>query len=223
MPAIQVAKTDTFELQRQKINQIGDQIFSISEGGSDLSTGILKLGDGTKTVPSLAFTSAADLGLYKVGVGRFGFVSNGKNIIDFETSQVQIYKNFNFTKKELSTEGITKTNSGSGYDVGSYSDIALQGGSGAGAIISADVIAFNGAITNNGLNYNEGTYNSIPLATNGSGNGATGTFDVEGIDGNITNAGSLYTDGTYTDVNLQGGNGSGATANIDIGAGEVGQ
>ena len=223
MPAIQVAKTDTFELQRQKINQIGDQIFSISEGGSDLSTGILKLGDGTKTVPSLAFTSAADLGLYKVGVGRFGFVSNGKNIIDFETSQVQIYKNFNFTKKELSTEGLTKTNSGSGYDVGSYSDIALQGGSGAGAIISADVIAFNGAITNNGLNYNEGTYTSIPLATNGSGNGATGTFDVEGIDGNITSAGSLYTDGSYTDVNLQGGNGSGATANIDIGAGEVGQ
>ena len=96
MPAISVARTDTFEKQREKINEISNQIFTISQAGSDLSTGILKLGDGTKTVPSLAFTSAADLGLYKVGVGRFGFVSNGKNIIDFETSQVQIYKNFNF-------------------------------------------------------------------------------------------------------------------------------
>ena len=65
MPAINVAKTDTFELQRQKINQIGDQIFAISEGGSDLSTGNLKLGDGTKTAPSLAFTNDTDLGLYK--------------------------------------------------------------------------------------------------------------------------------------------------------------
>ena len=56
MPAISVARTDTFENQRQKINQISDQIFAIAQGGSDLSTGILKLGDGTKLTPSLAFT-----------------------------------------------------------------------------------------------------------------------------------------------------------------------
>ena len=222
MPAIQVARTDTFEVQRQKINDIGTQIFNISAGGSDLSTGILKLGDGTKPIPSLAFTSAADLGLYKSGIGRLGFVSNGKNIIDFETSLVQIYKDFKFTKRELTTEGLTKTSSGSGYDIGSYSGIALQGGSGAGAIISADVIAFNGTIGNNGLNYNEGTYNSITLV-GGNGSGATGSFLVEGIDGNITDPGSGYTDGNYVDVPLQGGTGSGATANIDVGAGEVGQ
>ena len=99
MPAINVARTDTFEKQRLKINEIGSQIFSISEGGSDLSTGILKLGDGTKSIPSLSFTSSADLGFYKSDIGRIGIVSNNKNIIDFETSLVQIYKNFTFTKK----------------------------------------------------------------------------------------------------------------------------
>ena len=134
----------------------------------------------------------------------------------------QFYKDFKFTKRELTTEGLTKTSSGSGYDIGSYSGIALQGGSGAGAIISADVIAFNGTIGNNGLNYNEGTYNSITLV-GGNGSGATGSFLVEGIDGNITDPGSGYTDGNYVDVPLQGGTGSGATANIDVGAGEVGQ
>jgi hypothetical protein len=43
MPAIQVARTDTFEQQRQKINQIGSSLFNITAGGSDLSTGNLKL------------------------------------------------------------------------------------------------------------------------------------------------------------------------------------
>jgi|11BtaG_2_1085332.scaffolds.fasta_scaffold00216_10 hypothetical protein len=222
MPAINVARTDTFEKQRLKINEIGSQIFSISEGGSDLSTGILKLGDGTKSIPSLSFTSAADLGFYKSDIGRIGVVSNNKNIIDFETSLVQIYKNFTFTKKELTTDGLVKTNSGSGYDFGTYTDIALQGGSGAGAIISVDVISFNGTITNNGLNYNAGSFNTITIV-GGNGSGATASFSVDGIDGQISNTGSGYTDGNYTDVPLQGGNGSNATANIDVGEGEIGQ
>ena len=53
MPAIQVAKTDTFETQRQKINQIGSDIFQVTAGGTDLSTGNLKLGDGTRQSLSL--------------------------------------------------------------------------------------------------------------------------------------------------------------------------
>ena len=43
MPAVNVARTDTFEQQRVKINEIGQQIFTVTAGGSDLSTGNLKL------------------------------------------------------------------------------------------------------------------------------------------------------------------------------------
>ena len=51
MPAVNVARTDTFEQQRVKINEIGAAIFNVTAGGSDLSTGILKLGDGTRFIP----------------------------------------------------------------------------------------------------------------------------------------------------------------------------
>ena len=65
MPAINVARTDTFEQQRVKINDIGSQIFSITQGGSDLATGNLKIGDGTISSPSLAFASEEKLGIFK--------------------------------------------------------------------------------------------------------------------------------------------------------------
>ena len=42
MPAINVARSDTFEQQRLKINEIGANLFQISSGGTDLSTGNLK-------------------------------------------------------------------------------------------------------------------------------------------------------------------------------------
>ena len=82
MPAINVARTDTFELQRQKINQIGDQIFNITQGGSDLATGNLKLGDGTLAAPSLAFVNDVKLGIYRVATNVLGFASNSKKILN---------------------------------------------------------------------------------------------------------------------------------------------
>ena len=82
MPAINVSKTDTFESQRVKINQIATDLFNVSSGGSDLSTGILKLGDGTKPAPSLAFTSEPSLGFYKGASRTISYVSGSKNILD---------------------------------------------------------------------------------------------------------------------------------------------
>ena len=91
MPAIQVARTDTFEQQRQKINQIGNQIFNVTAGGSDLSTGNLKLGDGLVSAPSLAFVSDASLGIYKAASGTIGFVSASKKLSDISSQFVKYY------------------------------------------------------------------------------------------------------------------------------------
>ena len=82
MAAIQVYKTDTFEIQRQKINQIGDLLSNFSGGGNDFAAGNLKLGDGTIPEPSLAFTSDPKLGIYKSFPKTLGFVSNNKKLFD---------------------------------------------------------------------------------------------------------------------------------------------
>ena len=215
MPAINVAKTDTFELQRQKINQIGDQIFSISQGGSDLSTGNLKIGDGTRLAPSLAFVSEDTLGVYKPAIGTLGFISSQKKLFNISEADVVSFRDFKVQQSVLQTSGLTLTSSGSNYDVGVYNDISLTGGTGAGASANIVVVEFEGTITNTGANYNAGSYSSIsPLG--GNGNGALISFDVEGLAGNIINQGSAYAPAQYTGVPLTGGNGSGAIADIDI-------
>ena len=92
MPAINVARTDTFEVQRQKINQIGDILSNISAGGSDLQTGNLKLGDGDRTTPSLSFISDSTLGIYKPNDNTIGFVSSSKKLVDVSNSGFYTFK-----------------------------------------------------------------------------------------------------------------------------------
>lgn len=215
MPAINVARTDTFEVQRQKINAIGANLFSISAGGSDLSTGILKLGDGTQAAPSLAFTSDATLGIFKPEANTIGFVSNSKKIFDFDLLGVNFYSDVTLEKKSVFDGGSIIGNSGSNYDVGTYTNISLSGGSGSGAVASIDVAAFTGTVNNVGSNYYGGSFTNVPLQ-GGNGTGALASFTTTGIDGSLTNAGLAYVPGTYTNVPLTGGTGSGATADINI-------
>ena len=219
MPAINVAKTDTFELQRQKINTIGQQIFSVTEGGSDLTTGNLKLGDGTLAAPSLAFASDNTLGVYKPSTSLFGLAVSNKRIINFGLTTTS-YSTFDYIKTSINTANTTILNAGSNYDTGVFPLISLTGGVGAGALATVTVAEYTGTLTP-GTGYNSGTYNSIGLVGSATGSGASIEFTVEDVTGEITNSGSGYTDGQYTSVPLTGGNGSGLTCTADVSGGQI--
>ena len=220
MPAIQVAKTDTFEKQREKINQISDQIFTISAGGSDLSTGILRLGDGTKAIPSLAFTNDIDTGLIRSQAKTIGVVSNTKLITEFNNSDTRFFNNTNFVKNSLGTSFLNVTNNGQNYDAGTYSNVPVIGGSGINGSLSITVESFLGTITNAGVDYTPGSFSTV-LLVGGDGSGATANFQVTGIEGEVTQAGSGYVDALYNNISFTGGNGSGATFNCSVNGGEV--
>ena len=215
MPAVNVARTDTFEQQRVKINEIGSQIFAVTSGGSDLSTGNLKLGDGTVSVPSLSFVSDASLGLYKPSNSALGFVSSSKKLLDLELDSITSYQNFVVQQRKLVANGFSTISLGSNYDEGTYTDIPVIGGTGQNATFDITVVGFGGSITNQGSNYLGGQFLTVDLL-GGSGTGVTCNFDVEGLDGTITDAGSAYAPGTYTNVPLTNGSGTGARATIDI-------
>ncbi len=215
MPAINVARTDTFEIQRTKINEIGDQIFNVTAGGSDLSTGLLKLGDGTRFNPSLAFTSDAELGIYKPSQDTIGFVANTKKLFDISDINLKSYKNLLLQKNIITTESLVITSSGSGYDEGTYSDIPLLGGTGDGAKVEFEVVGFSGTTTNIGANYNDGQFTGIDLI-GGTGTGAVCAFDVDLLDGAITNGGTGYPPGSWTGVPVTGGSGTNASLNVTV-------
>lgn len=224
MPAINVARTDTFEIQRQKINQIGDILSNISAGGSDLQTGNLKLGDGTRTSPSLSFINDGNLGVYRSNESLI-FVDNGKELLSLDSQEILSLKDFSVKRKSIFTEGLNIISSGSSYDTGTYNNVRIIGGSGEGALATIEIVSFDGSITNIGGDYNPGTYTGIPLDA-GTISGATGSsvnFEVENIDGTRTSGDGLYTSGTYENVPFQGGSGSGAEATIfvDSQSGEV--
>ena len=215
MPAINVAKTDTFESQRQKINQLSTALFNVTSGGSDLSTGNLQLGDGLVGDPSLKFSSDTQLGIYKAGVKTLGFVNSGKKIIDYKLSELTAYQDFNIQQRKLAQSLVTLVSGGSGYDTGTYTAIPLIGGTGQNATADIEVLSFDGSITNAGTGYISGSYLTIPLQ-GGNGTGATASFTITALEGTTTQAGAAYFPGTYTSVPLTGGNGSGAQADIVI-------
>jgi len=215
MPAIQVARTDTFEQQRQKINQLGSTLFNITAGGSDLSTGNLKLGNGTRIAPSLAFISQESLGIYKSNVNTIGIVSSGKKIADYSETNILSYKNFTIQQNILNKAGLAILNYGQNYTAGIYQNIKLFGGTGDDASLDITVTEYAGIFNSLGKNYFKGNYSAIPLI-GGSGTGSIASFTIEGINGNITNAGISYIPGNYNNIPLTGGSGTGAKANVSI-------
>tara|TARA_Y100000004_G_scaffold27388_1_gene28022 strand:+ start:24 stop:4904 length:4881 start_codon:yes stop_codon:yes gene_type:complete len=215
MPAINVARTDTFEIQRQKINEIGTQIFGLTQGGSDLATGNLRLGDGTRTAPSLAFSNDPTLGLYRSGTSEFEYVTSGKRIVKYGGFQNVSYRDLVFQKNILIDSGVSITNGGQNYDIGTFNNVILTGGSGVNSRAELSVDEFVGTVTNQGTNYTNGQFLGVPV-TGGNGTGAILTLQVDGITGTISNAGSGYVPGVYTSVPLTGGTGTGAEATVTV-------
>lgn len=217
MPAINVARTDTFEQQRNKINDIGSQVFNIAAGGSDLSTGNLKLGDGSKNIPSLSFISDNSLGLFKSDLNILSFVSGSRKIFEYSSSQVSAYNDLYVIKNELDTTGTQISTAGSGYGAGSYTEVPLSGGSGSGSESTIVVEAFLGSVTTNASGLTSGQYFGATL-TGGSApeNSTSINFTVPNIEGSVSNAGSGYEENSYDDVSLTGGNGSGAVATVVV-------
>ena len=215
MPAVNVARTDTFEQQRVKINELGSQLFQISSGGSDLSTGNLKLGDGTVVLPSLAFVNDSSLGIYRSSNGVLGFASQSKKLADLSASSTKYYKDFIIEKNSLDSLFLSIQNAGQNYDGGDYTDIPAIGGTGDSALLGLTVDGFQGAISNSGTGYTPGSYLNIPLI-GGNGSGALIDFTVPQISGVVTNAGINYYPGTYNNVSLTGGSGSGMEAQVEV-------
>ena len=217
MPAIQVAKTDTFETQRQKINQIGADIFQVTAGGTDLSTGNLKLGDGTRQSPSLAFTTDDKLGIYKAGISTLGFVALEKKLIDISATDIKYYKDFIVQQKKLEDTGLFIQDVGQNYDAGSYTEVPVLGGTGDNALLDIEVVPWSGSITQQGRNYTPGAnFTGIALVGSATGSSATCNFEVPELEGAISQPGSAYAPAVYSAVPLTGGNGNGATAEVTI-------
>lgn len=108
------------------------------------------------------------------------------------------------------------TTAGSNYPDGSYSNVALTGGTGkfATASITVTVGAVTAfAISSRGVGYTVGDTLSFAASSIGGNTSGIGSF------GAIT-AGSNYTNGVWTNVPLTGGAGTGATAQITV-AGNV--
>ena len=216
MPAINVSRTDTFETQRQKINEIGQNLFQIYQGGSDLSTGVLRIGDGTVGDPSLGFINDTTLGFYKAGQSTLGIVGSGKKIFDYKPSESVSYQDFILRRSSLLTTGLQITNPGSGYDEGIYTLVPAIGGTGQNSELTVTVVGYSGSITQPGENYTEGNFSTT--LQGGTGTGSTCAFIVPGIAGDITNAGSGYIPGAYIAAPFvtTTGTGSGGAATIEI-------
>ena len=129
-----VAKTDTFEIQRQTINSIGQDLYNLSSGSASQTFGGILLLDGTVSAPSFAYDSENSLGLYRKTLGVLSAASSDKDIVDLALTGSVYYTDVNLRKYFLADENLTVTSPGSSYSIGDYTSIPLLGGSGSGAV-----------------------------------------------------------------------------------------
>lgn len=207
-----VAKTDTFERQRQIINQIGQDLLDLTTA---TGAGAFSLSDGSVSSPGLFFTNATNTGVYR-GQGRsLNITADGIGVASFTSTSLTSLLPIKTLSSavELGTGGVTVSSAGSGYSGGTYPNVPFIGGSGRDLRGTVEVNAFTGNITNAGSGYVEGSYVDVTMTA--AGGTAVVDIVVEGIEVFTTNIGTGGTQtGTYSNVSLTGGTGSGATATI---------
>lgn len=185
-----VAKSDTFEKQRQTINQVAADLFAIGGGGSDLSTGLLRLGDGTRLEPSLSFVNDNSVGIFRPATKTLAFVSDGKKLHQLQNESSLYYRNVVLQKNILNDDGLLITAQGQDYDQGDYEDIPVIGGTGQAGTFDLSVSPYNGTTTPgsgyvfNGDALGTPSYNGVELI---GGNGTGVVVNIEFSNGGFIN------------------------------------
>ena len=217
----------------------GDSVTNLSTNGIELGS-TLELLDGASNSPSLTFINDNNVGLFRdTDYSEFGLDGNGDENpndplgsplgLGFNDSrklqigrEVNSLVNFNVSESSIAT--ITVNAVGNNYPPGQHT-VPTTGGAGTGAQLALLVSPFIGTITNRGSGYEPATTQSETI-TGGSGTG--GLIDVEffGLEDGSINGGSGYyapAGGTqvYNNVDLQGGSGSAAQANLTVENGAV--
>lgn len=199
-------------------------------GGTAVFGGTVKLSDGSIDIPSVSFENQSGIGIYKDAEDieqNFAIKTAGGKAAKFSRTDISLYKDLKNVLQQIDTFSIT---GGSGFTVGSYTNIPFEGGSGSGAIGDV-IVAFSVALSGGGGGYlpasGTETYSAIPI-TGGSGSGAEAQVTV--TDGVVTkvfisNEGnnayqvgdSLSLDPADMDPQ-QAGSGTGSGANLIVSA-----
>ena len=201
----------------------GSQIINNTSNGIELGS-ILELQDGSSPDPSLTFINDNNSGIFRdtdyveTSGGSpltFGFNDSRKLQIGDENNSL-----VNFGVSESNIGSLTVVANGSNYAPGQYAT-PTTGGAGTGATLNVEIPPFTVNITNKGSGFQPAALQQEDIQ-NTSGNGTGGVINITtyGIEeGQIAAGSGYYGPYEYSAVPLAGGNGTNASANINVSAG----